>query len=205
MKHIGNKFANAKYMYIFVCVLIVCFILSACEIPIYETNDIADYGNITGNYNNERPYELIFSFFPAQIEDYFSDVTYHYKAKKFDTIGCEAYLEFVIDDKTQFAQYIEQLEIPQDKITHFQYDRSYYEYDVMDKYWFFVSEDRVCYESAHLGKILYSEEQQRIIFWALLVEDGGGTNSDDLHYYFDRFGIDPNDYVEAQRIREGYA
>ena len=46
---------------------------------VYETNDIADYGNITGNYNNEPPQTFIFSFFPEAIDESFSQADYHYR------------------------------------------------------------------------------------------------------------------------------
>ena len=98
------------------CVVIVALIITLLisaffyfllrPAPVFETNDIADYGIIKGNYDNERPKEFVFSFFPKTIEDYFSDVSYHYKAKKGDTYAYEVYLEFVIQDPQTYNAFI---------------------------------------------------------------------------------------------------
>ena len=57
---------------------VICAVFAICVVtqliyvflrpfPVYETNNVADYGVITGNYDNKTPKEFIFSFFPAQI------------------------------------------------------------------------------------------------------------------------------------------
>ena len=92
--------------------LVLVLALSSClywlnrPAPVYETNDITDYGIIKGNYDNDSPKKFVSSFFPENIEAYFSDVTYHYKAKKGDTYAYEMYLEFVIQDTEQYAFFL---------------------------------------------------------------------------------------------------
>ena len=58
------------------CVVIVALIITLLisaffyfllrPAPVFETNDIADYGIIKGNHDNERPKEFVFSFFPKK-------------------------------------------------------------------------------------------------------------------------------------------
>lgn len=158
---------------------------------VYETNNIADYGAFVGNYDNETPSQQIMSFFPEQCEDYFSNVVYHYKAKKLDTYAYECYLEFTIEDSAQYNSFLAQY-VEEEKCTDFLYDTDFQEYTISNTLVLQENNDESVYpiESAYLGKILFSNQQQRIVFFALGVYDGGGTNTEELGYFFSRFQID---------------
>jgi hypothetical protein len=49
---------------------------------------------------------------------------------------------------------------------------------------------------AEIGKVLFSEEEQRVIFFALGDYDGGGTDTAELGYFFTRFDIDEKEYQD---------
>lgn len=168
------------------------------ETEIYESSDVSDYGNYIGNYDNETPREFINSFFPEHIEEIFTDITYHYKAKKFDTYAYEAYLEFVIDDIDGFQTILNRY-VDQSKSKPFLYNESYMDYSISNVLRLHIPEkapNTYALNSAYIGKILYSQEEQRLIFWALGVFDGGGTDTSELNFFFDRFEIDVMDYQQ---------
>lgn len=50
---------------------------------------------------------------------------------------------------------------------------------------------------AKIGKILYSPEEQRIIYVAIGVYDGGGIGTNYLNVFFERFQIDPIEYEQT--------
>lgn len=169
---------------------------SANYAEIYETNDINDFGVYTGNSDNETPAQFITSFFPTTIENSFSDVIYHYKAKNFDTYAYEAYLEFAVPDQNTFHELLMNFVVLEESIP-FRYDNSYMEYSISNVlYTHSESKQSGAYSIGYseVGKILYSEEEQRFIFWALGVYDGGGTDTSELNYFFKRFNIDVTDY-----------
>ena len=170
--------------------------------PVYETNDIADYGVIKGNYDNERPRAFVFSFFPEKIEEYFDDVTYHYKAIKGDTYAYEMGLEFVIQDADQYTSFLSSV-IGNHTAKPFYFDSYYQAYYISD--YFSLIEPSGDYppyiDYAKVGLVLFAEEEQRIIFVALGMYDGGGANVEELNYFFDRFDIYPHSY--AKRANPG--
>lgn len=162
---------------------------------VYETTNINDYGKIRNNYDNDTPKEFIFSFFPAEIQDCFSNITYHYKAKKFDTYAYECYLEFTVDDSDTFDQIVQCYANPSQSVP-FAYDNSFKDYTVSDYLCLQPIEDsQTAYpiEGAEFGKILYRQDDRRIIFIALGVYDGGGTTTAELGYFFAKFAIDPQE------------
>lgn len=167
--------------------------LIAADGTIYETDSISDYRIITGNNDNERPADFVAQFFPDMIQTSFSDVTYHYTAKKGDEYAFECYLEFVIEDDDAFHSFM----MPYSeryKAVEFSPDNSFMEYsisNVLDMDWtMFSNEKGYPIQYAKIGKILYSPDEHRIIFVALGVNAGGGAGTADLHYFFDRFHID---------------
>lgn len=168
------------------------------EPEIYETNDINDYGNYTGNYDNNTPKEFIDAFFPDVIEESFSDVTYHYKAKEFDTYAYEAYLEFVIEDTEAFYKFLDE-HVDISRSAPFRYDGSFM-VDTISNILMLsspsVQPGIYAISRAEIGHILYSLDEHRIIFVALGVYDGGGTDTSELHFFFNRFNIDVLDYQE---------
>lgn len=195
-----------------IAVLIIALLISAFfyfllrPAPVFETNDIADYGIIKGNHDNERPKEFVFSFFPKTIEDYFSDVSYHYKAKKFDTYAYEMYLEFVIQDSQTYNTFIADV-IGEHTSEQFYFDPDYQVYYVSNDLSLsfalaidnkaeppVVKEDKSkppVIDDAEIGAVLFSDAEQRVIFFALGAYDGGGTHTDELNYFFNKFEIDP--------------
>lgn len=188
-----------------VSVLIICSILIPICLgvaehgSVYETNDVKDFGNYTGNYNNEFPATFISSFFPEKIEDYFSDITYHYKAKKFDTYAFECYLEFVIEDPSQFSEFIARY-VDANASQPFMFDDAYNICIVsndLDLDSIAGNTSKYSISFAKIGNILYSVDEQRIIFVAIGVYDGGGTFTNELNFFFDRFSVDPMRYKNA--------
>lgn len=164
----------------------------------YVTTDTAEYGNYIGNYDNETVQSFITSFFPNTLEPIFSDITYSYRAQKFDTYAYEAYLEFTIENPAVFQSYVAQYKDL--ATTKFPYDDSFYEHTIADEFdpvgtsTTVGSTDSVSISWAKIGKVLISYEQQRIIYVALGVYDGGGARTDFLCVYFNRFNIDPLSY-----------
>lgn len=180
---------------IILVVSVFCYFLNR-PAPVYETNDVADYGIVKGNYNNDKPQRFISSFFPQEIEDYFSDVTYHYKAKEGDTYAYEMYLEFVIEDADQYTSFISNV-IGNEVCEPFHFDSDYQAYCVANYLTLHPSSEEnrpLCIEDAKIGLVLFSDEEQRIVFVALGMYDGGGANVEELGYFFNRFGIDPLEY-----------
>lgn len=184
-----------------VCLLLACFswLLSiAMKADVYETNNISDYGKYTGNIDNAPPREFINSFFPETVSNSFTDVQYHYKAKRFDTYAYEAYLEFVIPDSESFNLFLEEYICP-DQCKPFMFDTSFTEYSISNVLWLDDSNnnsDGYPISYAEIGKVLFSIDEQRIIFVALGVYDGGGTDTSELNWFFSRFNIDCQVYQQ---------
>ena len=155
---------------------------------VYETNDIADYGNITGNYNNEPPQTFIFSFFPEAIDESFSQADYHYKAIYGGAYAYEAWLEFVIDDHTAFEAYVENL-LGGKRLLPFPFDERYMVYDFE--------------EASPKGIVLVSKQDQHLIFVAYGIH-GDHATLYDLSYYWDQFNIGPIAKKENQtQVKQG--
>ena len=165
---------------------------------IYETTSISDYGKITGNFDNNAPKAFIRSFFPKQIEDSFSNIIYHYKSKKGDAYAYECYLEFVIEDSDAYENFVE-LFVDKNSCIPFSYDSSFIEQsisNVLDLQPPKIHEVVYTIETAEIGKVLFSDEQQRIIFIAIGMYDGGGANTIELGHFFMRFQIEPWEYMQ---------
>lgn len=198
MKSIAEK-AGTMILILLALIIILPLVIAICDTGrVYETNDVGDYGNYTGNYNNEKPREFITSFFPAELSDTYTDVEYHYKAKRFDTYAYEAYLEFVIPDTAEFDLFLE-LYIPEDQCKPFLFDHSYMEYSISNVVMLDPEKNKsggFAIHYAEIGKVLFSEEEQRVIFFALGDYDGGGTDTAELGYFFTRFDIDEKEYQD---------
>ena len=164
---------------------------------VYETEDVSDYGVIKGNENNSRVEDIVFSFFPDHIDHSFSNITYRYKALKNADHAFECYLEFVIEDPSLFAAFLEEY-VDQEKASVFQYDEVFMDYTITNQFDINpdVSNNAGGYqiEYAVIEKVIYSEEEQRIIFFALGLWDGGLIWTTDLDTFFSRFNIDVTDY-----------
>lgn len=191
------------------CILCCVHFYSSCAMVLravfrtdyYVTTDPADYRKIVGNNDNEFPAEFIASFFPEEISPDFSNVTYSYRAENGDTYGFEAYLEFTVDDPEAFQKHISEI-APLDEWQEFRFDSGYMEYVVSDVFVIHSVKSEatssglpVCaIQAAQIGRVLYSTEQNRIIYVALGVYDGGGVDTTFLCRFFERFHIDPTEY-----------
>lgn len=163
----------------------------------FVTNDLADYGKYTGNFDNKSVEFFINSFFPDKIEDNFSDVVYSYRAQKNDAYAFEAYLSLTLRDMEQYNAVVESYtkELAKDK---FRYDEAYWEYTIVDEFYPDPPENGnndIHIRYAKIGKILCCPEKQEVIFVALGVYDGGVAKTDFLCVYFDRFRINPREYA----------
>lgn len=189
-----------RFTILMVIIAATCF-LGACTSEsgdIYEIDSVEKYGVILGNYDNDTPSEFINSFFPTIIEDSFHDVTYHYKAIKGDTYAFEAYLEFVIPDAMEYAEYVSNYE-KNGICSTFIYDKSFKEYPISNEFVLVSSNDTDVENGryisiAKIGKILFSDDEQRVIYVAIGMHDGGGATTDELGFFFKRFNIDPTEY-----------
>jgi len=164
---------------------------------VYETENVADYGKIKGNFDNESPKKFIFSFFPETLNDSFSDITYHYKAIRGDAYAYECYLEFVVEDPDAYRAFLDSY-VDNKQTKAFSYDEAYMEYSISNILDIDSSKtgDHGGYpiHQAEIGKILYNDSEQRILFFAMGEYDGGGTETTALDYFFEEFGIDVAEY-----------
>ena len=169
----------------------------------HEVTDLQFYGVLEGNNNNEIAEEMFAKLFPPQIEESFREVTYSYKAVNIDVCAFEIYLEFVIEDPTEFQAYVTEIAPLEDWLS-FEFDEAYLEYTYSDWYDGDYNSDRGYYDVASVGieKVLMNPEEQRIIIVALEVRNGGGIRSDDFTRFFDRFGLDPVEYAKRPDYNE---
>lgn len=171
-----------------------------------ERTEIADYGNYSGTGNDRFVAQYIQSFFPEEIEASFSNVKYSYKAENTDSYGFEAYLEFTIEDKAQFQEYVSA--ITDDKNWQdFIYASGYKEYCIENVFDLDMDEEddpsSIFYRQiiyAKIRKILYSAEEQRIVYVAIGVYDGGGIGTNYFNVFFNRFQIDPAEYEQTASL-----
>lgn len=168
---------------------------------VYETNSVQDYGYITGTFSDKEAEKDILAFFPQKIDDRFENVQYHYAAMKGPECAFECYLEFTVEDPQEFAQLVEQHTKPEDTKT-FVYDKSFQEYTKYDDYWLVVSDESYFINSAYVWKVLYREEDHRMIFAALKVRGSGWVSPDNFSHFLNRFEIDPVEYARNTPKRQ---
>lgn len=192
------------FVIVAVIVVVLCVVVSLIcpQKRIYETNSIRDFGRYVGNYNNDTPSAFINSFFPSQLSDDYSEVEYHYKAKRLDTYSYEVYLGFCITDSNQFSEFLEGIITKHGNPTEFAYDNTFEEFNISNVYNIASNKEISGYDTyrilnAQIGKILISRESQRIIFVAIGLHDGGGTDTSELCYFFNKFDIDPREYANS--------
>ena len=161
---------------VLICVLLCMLLLirDAVYHRQFYTTNISDYGKYVGNYDNDFPEEFINSFFPEKIEENFSNVKYSYKAQKGDSYAFEAYLEFKIENESEFQAFID--EHVGKNVSDFSYDTNFKEYVIADELGLVVLDQKtskvdVFYhiQCAKIGKILYSENKKLL---KLLADDG---------------------------------
>ena len=201
----NDRFWNSKYIVPVAGILIIiCLAMltwKASQMVVYT--DVSEYGIYTGTGANDFVRDYINSFFPEEIEEFFTDVKYSYKAPGENAYDFEAYLEFTITDADTFEQYVENI-APESAWETFPFDADYRiymlenrfdintekEYDPESIYYYPI-------EGARIRAVLYHAETQTIIFWALGVYDGGGIGTNCLNTFFTRFGIDPVVYEQT--------
>ena len=175
----------------------VCLFFAATKT---ETTNIADYGKYTGNIRNDLASQFINSFFPDDISDSFSDISYSYRAERMDSYAFEAYLEFTIHDRNAFEEYINSIANPSDWQV-FRYDDDFKEFSILNGLTL-ARPETGDYGGFHIrwakiGKILYSAKEQRVIYVALGVDKGGAASTSYLNAFFSRFNIDPREYEKT--------
>lgn len=200
-----------KWITVSMCFLaVIALLLLMLFIPpkYTERTAITDYGYYDGTGADRFTNQYIQSFFPKEIEDYFSDVKYSYKAENTDTYGFEAFLEFSIEDETKFQEYIAEITCDENW-QDFTYASGYKEYCIENVFDLDIDETddptSIFYRQivyAKVRKILYSAEEQRIIYVAIGVYDGGGIGTNYLNVFFERFQIKPIEY--EQTASSGY-
>lgn len=173
------------------------------------TTDISDYGIYGGTCSDSFVSSYINSFFPDKIAPSFSNIRYSYKAENTDSYGFEAYLEFQIEDKALFEEYIST--VKQDR--NFQtssFCSGFQECNIENALVLDLDDDTdsagIFYmqiDFAKIRKILYSPETQTIIYVAIGVYDGGGIGTNYLNAFFDRFQIDPAVYMKTADSQYG--
>lgn len=181
--------------------LVVFYVIGEVAYDVYETDDPRNYGRYPANRKEEDVEAFLGSFFPETIESYFTDVSYHYRAGNISRYAMDAYLEFTIEDDALFTQFLSEY-VDYENCTVFPYDDRFMEYIpsdpsagvLYDEY--FVSKQKrddggYWLYYAKIGKILFSEDNNRVIFIALWAED---SSTVDYGYFFSRFKIDPHQY-----------
>lgn len=158
-----------------------------------EQTNLKNYRNIVGNQDNSIPSEFISSYFPDQIEPFYSNVEYHYRAQMPGTYACEAMVEFSIDDTAAFdAHYntLQQYGAPRT----FPYDSDYEVWVIADKirlYYHteFRYEPELSINYAEVGFILCDKQSHKFVYAALLVAEGGSSPVKELDYMLEKFDI----------------
>lgn len=191
---------------VFVIPLMLIFVIIPMQFMKFDgtwrvTENLAEYGVIKDNCDNEWPEKFLMGFFPEKIEPYFENVVYKYKAFDWCDYNCEMYLEFTIADPEQFHSYVETLT---EGLTAqvFPYDVKYDDYIIHNHLYVEPSSssepgnERYYFRfGARMGRILVCEEEQRIICQGILIRGCCGGYAEDYDFY-DRFGIDPQEYSD---------
>lgn len=204
--------ASIRWIFIVTCILVVIilFLLVLFIPPKYtERTAISDYGRYDGTGSDKFTKQYIQSFFPKKIEDFFSDVKYTYKAENTDTYGFEAFLEFTIEDEEKLQAYLSEI-ADDEKWEDFAYASGYKEYSIENVLDLDIDDtddpSSIFYRQivyAKIRKVLYSPEENRIIYVAIGVYDGGGIGTNYFNKFFERFQIDPVEYEKSASSGQG--
>ena len=165
----------------------------------YITTDIENYGKIVGNFNNSLAAESIFSFFPKKLEPNFKNVEYYYSAIDSGACCYEAYLEFTIEDETEFNSFVSSV-VDKEKAISFFCNDDYKEYTIANGFGF-QYERKSIIDSKDMGyvlssvctdlkKILYSESTQKIVFVSVEMGMDAFAYTSELNYFTDKFNVD---------------
>ncbi len=198
-----NPYKNTKVKSILLfCSIVLSLIISGCSIDemlgysdtkVYECTDTERYGDFSGNVDDQFPQQFIGSFFPNEIRGDFSNVVYSYRTMKWDEYRFEAYLEFHIQDKKAYQDYISSIG-NSDQWTTFRFDTSYKEYVISDDYELSEFQGVVAVDYARIGKVLCNDAEQTVIYVAIAAPRCCPFDPDYFRTYFDRFDIEPTKY-----------
>lgn len=201
MKNI-KKSISVFLLNIFAMLLVGCGVLEQYFEP-YIVTDISQYRTIpgTGLYSKVKKYSNL--VMPKEIEDFFIVEKYSLMYDVWDDIH-EEYLEVIIEDETQYQEYINGM-IGDKETEVFFYDETYQEYVVNDIIDLTTSADgNKGILFAEIQKILFSDSMNKIIFLSLAIPNAYGPVDSDRFCYFEKFNIDPTTYYDGERIKGGY-
>lgn len=141
-------------------------------------------------------YTFYKTFFPERIEYDFDGVTSSYRVGKGDSYSYEAYLEFTIEDPTEYAERVKQYTREWDA-QPCAYDSAFKEYVVADAFYADKAEgEQLHIRYAQIGKILQNDAEQRLIFVAIGAYDVAEEEAADLNVFLTRFGLQWQDCAE---------
>jgi len=166
----GGKIIIALSLILLVCGIAGFLLLSAKPTTL---TDPSAYGVYSESDMTDEKSKLINSVMPAKLEPFFDVVSYSYTEINDGTHSFEIFLEVRIKDTAVFDEYTSSL-ASEDEWEPFTRDNSYLEY-------------AVCNTPAELGVILFSREEQTVIFTARGVYSGC-ENASALNAFSSRFG-----------------
>lgn len=192
-------------LFFFLCVIIFTWGVGFQETGVFFSlvqTDPRVYNRHIGNLDNKTPEIFFQSFFPPEIEDFYSNVSYRYKAQIPGSYACEKWLEFSFLNQQQFEEYYQNLK---------QYgEPQAFPYNGQYEVWI-ISNTLNLYErstkhipttlsigEAKIGLILCDHQNQHFVYAALMVSDGGTAAVDDLNYMFEKLNISPSEYAQSQ-------
>ena len=165
------------------------FVLIGAAIRISDTvTDPSEYGNVHDSV--QIPF-----YYPESITEYTVN-SYFYAIEKDTALCYEIFLDLTVseDELTSFISSITSDRRKKTITDSYNYV-GYKEIVFFDEY--AIATDRLfsktAIEAANIEKVLYSEENQRIIFVLLYIEENSGYHYDEIEY-FKKLNIDPTNY-----------
>ena len=177
-----------KKLAIILMLCTLCF--TGCGGFKHSTTDINKYGKYDNCVSEDET-----NFFPALNEDKMSNFKYSYNVDCIIDCAHEIYLEFTIENETEFTNFINEntnniTRNNQNVVTQkFKYDETYTEVVIED----LINtrqndEGKLVIDYAYVKKMLYSEESNSIIFVNLYVIDYWEFKNST---YIQKFDINP--------------
>lgn len=184
-----------------ILILLLMLLLTGCDVQFYETSDLSQYGNITGNYNNSRAQEAFKTLFPEKLDDRFVNPQYHYKAVKGVDGDCfEISLEFTMKSNTEFWAFLSRY-AASSMFQDVSFAADFKEWKSVHCY-YQLEEPELCdyckdgqphyhVTCADIQSVIMNPKEHRIILESMIIDGGGGTKSTDLTWFLDRFNLTP--------------
>lgn len=185
----------------FSILILMVFILTGCDVQFYETADLSQYGNITGNYNDSRAQEAFKMLFPEKLDDRFVNPQYHYKAVRGVDSDCfEISLEFTMNSNAEFWAFLSRYATSamfQDvsfaaDFKEWQSSRCYYQLEE-SKLCDYCKDGQPHYHvtCADIQCVIINPKERRIILESMIIDGGGGSKSTYLNWFLNRFNLTP--------------